>query len=281
MLSRNTLKFLYLSFFVISAVNAAEDSDKKKDKKEDLVVDVLLNSWDNVTVTNPDATTTLLTAKDGHRFKTLKVGDKTLYNVDTSKHDAVKLFKLKHGEEGWLKLLLHEARPVMFKKKGDKEYSEVKFASYYDDVLFKGKSAKELDASKHKEAELFTSTAFGTGQKFTFKKDFKPSKVTFDKKDVGKADKAKYLEVVVFVGSDKKTVVRLDYFYEGDSRLKEVYFELKDDKWVQMEQKDANKALNAMDPTWSLEYKPLVDKFSPLAILASLLIVAASVFYYL
>ncbi|EAN34294.1 merozoite surface antigen p32 [Theileria parva strain Muguga] len=280
MLSRNTLKFLYLSFFVISCVNAAKEEEKKKEKKEDLTVDVTLSSWENVTST-PEAGGTLLKANEGYRFKTLKVGDKTLYNVDTSKYDAVHLYKLTHDSDEWLKLLLHPAKPVMFKKKSDKEYSEVKFETYYDDVLFKGKSAKELDASKVTDTGLFTQESFGTGKKYTFNNSFKPSKVSFDKKDVGKPDKAKFLDVFVYVGSDDKKVVRLDYFFGGDSRLKEVYFELKDDKWVKMEQNDANKALHAMSDSWKLDYKPVVDKFSPLAVLASVLIVAASVFYNL
>nr|AAF69356.1 merozoite-piroplasm surface antigen Tams1 [Theileria annulata] len=285
MLSRTTLKFLYLSFFVISSVNAANEDDKKKeekkDEKKDVVLDVTATSCENVTFDTRDPNAVVLTVKEGHRFKTLKVGEKNLFNVDTSKHTPVQAFKLKHESDEWFRLNLHPAQPKMFKKKGDKEYSEVKFETYYDDVLFKGKSAKELDASKFDDAALFTPSAFGTGRKYTFKKEFKPSKVTFDKKDVGKADKAKYLDVFVFVSADSKKVVRLDYFYTGDSRLKETYFELKDDKWVQMSQADANKALNAMDSSWSPDYKPVVDKFSPLAVFASVLIVFSSVLYFL
>nr|AAF69381.1 merozoite-piroplasm surface antigen Tams1 [Theileria annulata] len=281
MLSRTTLKFLYLSFFVISSVNAANEDEKKKEEKKDVVLDVTLTSRENVTFKNVDPNTTELTVKDGFRFKTLKVGDKTLFNVDTSKHTPVQAFKLKHESDEWFRLNLHAAQPKMFKKKGDKEYSEVKFETYYDDVLFKGKSAKELDVSKFEDASLFTPSTFGSGKKYTFKKDFKPSKVLFEKKEVGKPNNAKYLDVFVFVSADSKKVVRLDYFYTGDSRLKETYFELKDDKWVQMSQADANKALNAMDSSWSSDYKPVVDKFSPLAVFASVLIVFSSVLYFL
>nr|AAF69446.1 merozoite-piroplasm surface antigen Tams1 [Theileria annulata] len=285
MLSRTTLKFLYLSFFVISSVNAANEDDKKKeekkDEKKDVVLDVTLTSCENVTFDTRDPNSVVLTVKDGFRFKTLKVGDKTLFNVDTGKHTPVKAFKLKHDSEEWFRLDLHAAQPKMFKKKGDKEYSESKFETYYDEVLFKGKSAKELDVSKFEDPALFTSANFGTGKKYTFKKDFKPSKVLFEKKEVGKPNNAKYLDVFVFVSADSKKVVRLDYFYTGDSRLKETYFELKDDKWVQMSQADANKALNAMDPAWSSDYKPVVDKFSPLAVFASVLIVFSSVLYFL
>nr|QDF62818.1 merozoite surface protein 1 [Theileria annulata] len=285
MLSRTTLKFLYLSFFVISSVNAANEDDKekeeKKDEKKDVVLDVLATSCENVAFDNRDPNSVVLTVAEGYRFKTLKVGDKTLFNVDTGKHTPVKAFKLKHDSEEWFRLDLHAAQPKMFKKKGDKEYSESKFETYYDEVLFKGKSAKELDASKFEDTALFTSSAFGTGKKYTFKKDFKPSKVLFEKKEVGKPNNAKYLDVFVFVSADSKKVVRLDYFYTGDSRLKETYFELKDDKWVQMSQADANKALNAMNPSWSTDYKPVVDKFSPLAVFATVLIVFSSVLYFL
>nr|AAF69413.1 merozoite-piroplasm surface antigen Tams1 [Theileria annulata] len=281
MLSRTTLKFLYLSFFVISSVNAANEDEKKKEEKKDVVLDVTLTSCENVTFDTRDPNSVVLTVKDGFRFKTLKVGDKTLFNVDTGKHTPVKAFKLKHDSEEWFRLDLHAAQPKMFKKKGDKEYSESKFETYYDEVLFKGKSAKELDASKFEDASLFTPSTFGTGKKYTFKKEFKPSKVVFDKKDVGKPNNAKYLDVFVFVSADSKKVVRLDYFYTGDSRLKETYFELKDDKWVQMSQSDANKALNAMDSSWLADYKPVVDKFSPLAVFASVLIVFSSVLYFL
>uniref|UniRef100_A0A3B0MVM9 Merozoite-piroplasm surface antigen Tams1 n=1 Tax=Theileria annulata TaxID=5874 RepID=A0A3B0MVM9_THEAN len=281
MLSRTTLKFLYLSFFVISSVNAANEDDKKKEEKKDVVLDVTATSCENVTFDTRDPNAVVLTVKDGFRFKTLKVGDKTLFNVDTSKHTPVKAVKLKHESDEWFELLLHPAQPKMFKKKGDKEYSESKFETYYDDVLFKGKSAKELDASKFEDASLFTPSTFGSGKKYTFKNEFKPSKVTFDKKDVGKPNNAKYLDVFVYVSADSKKVVRLDYFYTGDSRLKETYFELKDDKWVQMSQSDANKALNAMDSSWLADYKPVVDKFSPLAVFASVLIVFSSVLYFL
>nr|AAF69392.1 merozoite-piroplasm surface antigen Tams1 [Theileria annulata] len=281
MLSRTTLKFLYLSFFVISSVNAANEDEKKKEEKKDVVLDVTATSCENVTFDTRDPNAVVLTVKEGHRFKTLKVGEKTLFNVDTSKHTPVKALKLKHESDERFKLNLHPAQPKMFKKKGDKEYSEVKFETYYDDVLFKGKSAKELDASKFDDAALFTPSAFGTGRKYTFKKEFKPSKVTFEKKEVGKPNNAKYLDVFVFVSADSKKVVRLDYFYTGDSRLKETYFELKDDKWVQMSQSDANKALNAMDSSWLADYKPVVDKFSPLAVFASVLIVFSSVLYFL
>nr|AAF69366.1 merozoite-piroplasm surface antigen Tams1 [Theileria annulata] len=281
MLSRTTLKFLYLSFFVISSVNAANEDEKKKEEKKDVVLDVTATSCENVAFDNRDPNSVVLTVAEGYRFKTLKVGDKTLFNVDTGKHTPVKAFKLKHDSEEWFRLDLHAAQPKMFKKKGDKEYSESKFETYYDEVLFKGKSAKELDASKFEDTSLFTSSAFGTGKMYTFKKEFKPSKVTFEKKEVGKPNNAKYLEVVVFVGSDSKKFVKLYYFYTGDSRLKETYFELKDDKWVQMSQADANKALNAMNPSWSTDYKPVVDKFSPLAVFASVLIVFSSVLYFL
>nr|AAF69434.1 merozoite-piroplasm surface antigen Tams1 [Theileria annulata] len=285
MLSRTTLKFLYLSFFVISSVNAANEDDKKKeekkDEKKDVVLDVTLTSCENVTFDTRDPNSVVLTVKDGFRFKTLKVGDKTLFNVDTGKHTPVKAFKLKHDSEEWFRLGPLLPLTKMFKKKGDKEYSESKFETYYDEVLFKGKSAKELDVSKFEDPALFTSANFGTGKKYTFKKDFKPSKVLFEKKEVGKPNNAKYLDVFVFVSSDSKKVVRLDYFYTGDSRLKETYFELKDDKWVQMSQSDANKALNAMDSSWLADYKPVVDKFSPLAVFASVLIVFSSVLYFL
>nr|AAF69370.1 merozoite-piroplasm surface antigen Tams1 [Theileria annulata]AAF69371.1 merozoite-piroplasm surface antigen Tams1 [Theileria annulata]AAF69372.1 merozoite-piroplasm surface antigen Tams1 [Theileria annulata] len=281
MLSRTTLKFLYLSFFVISSVNAANEDEKKKEEKKDVVLDVTATSCENVAFDNRDPNSVVLTVAEGYRFKTLKVGDKTLFNVDTGKHTPVKAFKLNHDSEEWFRLDLHAAQPKMFKKKGDKEYSESKFETYYDEVLFKGKSAKELDASKFEDTSLFTSSAFGTGKMYTFKKEFKPSKVTFEKKEVGKPNNAKYLEVVVFVGSDSKKFVKLYYFYTGDSRLKETYFELKDDKWVQMSQTDANKALNAMNPSWSTDYKPVVDKFSPLAVFASVLIVFSSVLYFL
>nr|CAB43494.1 Ms1-1 protein [Theileria lestoquardi] len=281
MLSRTTLKFLYLSFFVISSVSAASESDNKKDDKKDVTLDVTLTSCENVDFHTRDANTTELLVKDGFRFKTLKVGDKTLYNVDTSKHTPVQAFKLKHDSEEWFRLNLHPAQPKMFKKTGDKEYKEVKFETYYDDVLFKGKSKKKLDASKFEDTSLFTSATFGSGKKFTFKKEFKPSDVVFDNKTVGNPRNARYLDVFVYVGPDAKKVVRLDYFYTGDSRLKETYFHLKEEKWEQVEQSEANKLLNAMDTSWALDYKPAVDKFSPLAVFVSLLIVFSSFLYFL
>nr|ACR54941.1 piroplasm surface antigen [Theileria sinensis]ACR54943.1 piroplasm surface antigen [Theileria sinensis] len=290
MLSKRYLNALCLGYFLIFSAHAAEEpkknGDKKDDKKEgdkkDLTLEVTATSAENVTVNSTNALDVVFTAAEGFRFKTLKVGDKTLYTVDTSKFTPTVAHRLKHGDDLFFKLNLHNAKPLLFKKKSDKEWVQFNYATYLDDVLWKEKKeTKDLDASKFAEATLFKRDPFGSGYVYDFVGNFKVKKVTFENKDVGKHDKCKYTAVKVYVGADNNKIVRLDYFYTGDERFKEVYFELVDGKWKKLEQNDANKDLHAMNSAWALDYKPLVDKFSPLAVLSAVLIASFAVFYYL
>nr|AAB61365.1 32 kDa immunodominant piroplasm antigen [Theileria mutans] len=279
MVSNRNLKLLCLGFLYIASAACADEP--KKEEPKDLTVNVNVDATDNVVYNLTDPNYVTLTAQNGYRFKTLKAGDKTFYTVDTSKFSPTHAFRLKHAEDLFFKLELVPAKPVMFKKKSDTEWTSFKYAQYMDDVLFKGKEEKELDVSKFADETLFTSSAFGTGKLYTSKDTFKVTKVVYDKTEVGKSAKAKFTGVKVYVGSDDKKVVRLNYFYTGDERLKEVYFHLKDDKWTKLEQTEANKLLHAMDSNWPADYKPTVDKFSPLAVLSSLAIVSLFAVYFL
>nr|BBB87349.1 major piroplasm surface protein [Theileria sp. NY-2017] len=288
MLSKQSLKLLYFGLLLISSANAAGSAEEekkpeeKKEDKKDVTLDVTATSHDNVTFDSTNANDVVLTCKEGFRFKTLKVGDKTLYTVDTGKYTPTKAHQLKHADDHFFRLNLEAAKPLLFKKKSDKEWNEYKFDEYLDKVVWKEKKdAKEVDASKFSDTALFTSDTFGSGKVHKFKGDHKVSKVMWDKKAVGDPSKAKYTDVVVYEGPDDKRLVRLDYFYVGDGRFKETYFKLVDDKWKKLEQSEANKDLHALNPEWSLDYKPVVDKFSPLAAITSVVIAAFAVLYYL
>nr|WLW11214.1 major piroplasma surface protein [Theileria orientalis] len=283
MLSKRSFNLLCLGYFLIFAAAAEEKKEPAKaEEKKDLALEVNATQAENVTVNATKPDDVVFTANDGYRFKTLKVGDKTLYTVDTAKFTPTVAHRLKHGDALFFKLELSPAKPLLFKMKSDKEWVQFGYAQYLDEVLWKEKKeTKDLDASKFAEAGLFAADAFGTGKVYDFVGPFKIQKVKFENLDVGDSKKAKYTAVKVYVGTDDKKIVRLDYFYTGDERFKEVYFKLVDGKWKKLEQSEANKDLHAMNDAWSLEYKPLVDKFSPLAVLSAVLIASLAVFFYL
>nr|BAA31947.1 piroplasm major immunodominant protein [Theileria sp.] len=284
MLSKRSFNLLCLGYFLIVSARAAEEKKEgaKAEEKKDLALELNTTQADHVTVNTSNANDVVLTAAEGYRFKTLKVGDKTLYTVDTSKFTPTVAHRLKHGDDLYFKLNLSNAKPLLFKKKTDKDWVQFNFGQYLEEVLWKDKKdTKDLDASKFTDTGLFSAEAFGTGKVYSFVGNFKVKKVMFEDKEVGKADKAKFTTVKVYVGTDDKKVVRLDYFYMGDERFKEVYFKLVDGKWKKQEQSEANKDLHAMNTAWPLDYKPLVDKFSPLAVLSAVLIASLAVFYYL
>nr|BAA90709.1 major piroplasm surface protein [Theileria sergenti] len=283
MLSKRSFNVLCLGYFLIVSATAEEKKEAAKaDEKKDLALEVNATQAENFTVNATNVNDVVFTANEGYRIKTLKVGDKTLYTVDTSKFTPTVAHRLKHAEDLFLKLDLSHAKPLLFKKKSDKEWVQFSFAQYLDEVLWKEKKeSKDLDASKFAEAGLFAPDAFGTGKVYDFVGNFKVTKVKFEDKEVGDSKKAKYTAVKVYVGTDDKKIVRLDYFYTGDERFKEVYFKLVDGKWKKLEQSDANKDLHAMNNAWPLDYKPLVDKFSPLAVLSAVLIALLAVSYYL
>nr|ACL68412.1 piroplasm surface antigen [Theileria sergenti] len=282
MLSKRSFNVLCLGYFLIVSATAEEKKEAAKaDEKKDLALEVNATQAVNFTVNATNANDVVFTANEGYRIKTLKVGDKTLYTVDTSKFTPTVAHRLKHAEDLFLKLDLSHAKPLLFKKKSDKEWVQFSFAQYLDEVLWKEKKeSKDLDASKFAEAGLFAPDAFGTGKVYDFVGNFKVTKVKFEDKEVGDSKKAKYTAVKVYVGTDDKKIVRLDYFYTGDERFKEVYFKLVDGKWKKLEQSEANKDLHAMNDAWPLDYKPLVDKFSPLAVLSAVLIALLAVSYY-
>nr|ARK38559.1 major piroplasm surface protein [Theileria orientalis]ARK38575.1 major piroplasm surface protein [Theileria orientalis] len=283
MLSKRTFNVLCLGYFLIVSATAAEEKkDAKAEEKKDLTLEVNATAAEHFKVDASNANDVVFTAEEGYRIKTLKVGDKNLYTVDTSKFTPTVAHRLKHADDLFFKLNLSHAKPLLFKKKTDKDWVQFSFAQYLDEVVWKEKKeVKDLDASKFADAGLFAAEAFGTGKVYNFIGNFKVKKVMFEEKDVGDANKAKYTAVKVYVGSDEKKVVRLDYFYTGDERFKEVYFKLVDGKWKKVEQSEANKDLHAMNSAWPLDYKPLVDKFSPLAVLSAVLIASLAVFYYL
>nr|BAA90714.1 major piroplasm surface protein [Theileria sergenti] len=283
MLSKRTFNVLCLGYFLIVSATAAEEKkDAKAEEKKDLTLEVNATAAEHFKVDASNANDVVFTAEEGYRIKTLKVGDKNLYTVDTSKFTPTVAHRLKHADDLFLKLDLSHAKPLLFKKKTDKDWVQFSFAQYLDEVVWKEKKeVKDLDASKFADAGLFAAEAFGTGKVYNFIGNFKVKKVMFEEKDVGDSNKAKYTAVKVYVGSDEKKVVRLDYFYTGDERFKEVYFKLVDGKWKKVEQSEANKDLHAMDSAWPSDYKPLVDKFSPLAVLSAVLIASLAVFYYL
>nr|ARK38556.1 major piroplasm surface protein [Theileria orientalis] len=283
MLSKRTFNVLCLGYFLIVSATAAEEKkDAKAEEKKDLTLEVNATAAEHFKVDASNANDVVFTAEEGYRIKTLKVGDKNLYTVDTSKFTPTVAHRLKHADDLFFKLNLSHAKPLLFKKKTDKDWVQFSFAQYLDEVVWKEKKeVKDLDASKFADAGLFAAEAFGTGKLYNFIGNFKVKKVMFEEKDVGDSNKAKYTAVKVYVGSDEKKVVRLDYFYTGDERFKEVYFKLVDGKWKKVEQSEANKDLHAMNSAWPLDYKPLVDKFSPLAVLSAVLIASLAVFYYL
>nr|ACR54947.1 piroplasm surface antigen [Theileria sergenti]AXL09917.1 MPSP protein [Theileria orientalis] len=283
MLSKRTFNVLCLGYFLIVSATAAEEKkDAKAEEKKDLTLEVNATAAEHFKVDASNANDVVFTAEEGYRIKTLKVGDKNLYTVDTSKFTPTVAHRLKHADDLFFKLNLSHAKPLLFKKKTDKDWVQFSFAQYLDEVVWKEKKeVKDLDASKFADAGLFAAEAFGTGKVYGFIGNFKVKKVMFEEKDVGDSNKAKYTAVKVYVGSDEKKVVRLDYFYTGDERFKEVYFKLVDGKWKKVEQSEANKDLHAMNSAWPLDYKPLVDKFSPLAVLSAVLIASLAVFYYL
>nr|AXL09919.1 MPSP protein [Theileria orientalis] len=283
MLSKRTFNVLCLGYFLIVSATAAEEKkDAKAEEKKDLTLEVNTTAAEHFKVDASNANDVVFTAEEGYRIKTLKVGDKNLYTVDTSKFTPTVAHRLKHADDLFFKLNLSHAKPLLFKKKTDKDWVQFSFAQYLDEVVWKEKKeVKDLDASKFADAGLFAAEAFGTGKVYGFIGNFKVKKVMFEEKDVGDSNKAKYTAVKVYVGSDEKKVVRLDYFYTGDERFKEVYFKLVDGKWKKVEQSEANKDLHAMNSAWPLDYKPLVDKFSPLAVLSAVLIASLAVFYYL
>nr|AEW90249.1 major piroplasm surface protein [Theileria sergenti] len=283
MLSKRTFNVLCLGYFLIVSATAAEEKkDAKAEEKKDLTLEVNATAAEHFKVDASNANDVVFTAEEGYRIKTLKVGDKNLYTVDTSKFTPTVAHRLKHADDLFFKLNLSHAKPLLFKKKTDKDWVQFSFAQYLDEVVWKEKKeVKDLDASKFADAGLFAAEAFGTGKVYNFIGNFKVKKVMFEEKDVGDANKAKYTAVKVYVGSDEKKVVRLDYFYTGDERFKEVYFKLVDGKWKEVEQSEANKDLHAMNSAWPSDYKPLVDKFSPLAVLSAVLIASLAVFYYL
>nr|AXL09920.1 MPSP protein [Theileria orientalis] len=283
MLSKRTFNVLCLGYFLIVSATAAEEKkDAKAEEKKDLTLEVNATQAEHVTVNATNANDVVFTAEEGYRFKTLKVGDKTLYTVDTSKFTPTVAHRMKHAEDLFFKLNLSHAKPLLFKKKSDKDWVQFNYAQYLEDVLWKEKKErKDLDVSKFSDAGLFAAEAFGTGKVYDFVGNFKVSKVKFEEKVVKDDSKAKYTAVKVYVGTDDKKVVRLDYFYTGDERFKEVYLKVVDGKWKKVEQSEANKDLHAMNSAWPLDYKPLVDKFSPLAVLSAVLIVSLAAFYYL
>nr|AEW90248.1 major piroplasm surface protein [Theileria sergenti] len=283
MLSKRTFNVLCLGYFLIVSATAAEEKkDAKAEEKKDLTLEVNATAAEHFKVGASNANDVVFTAEEGYRIKTLKVGDKNLYTVDTSKFTPTVAHRLKHADDLFFKLNLSHAKPLLFKKKTDKDWVQFSFAQYLDEVVWKEKKeVKDLDASKFADAGLFAAEAFGTGKVYNFIGNFKVKKVMFEEKDVGDSNKAKYTAVKVYVGSDEKKVVRLDYFYTGDERFKEVYFKLVDGKWKKVEQSEANKDLHAMNSAWPSDYKPLVDKFSPLAVLSAVLIASLAVFYYL
>nr|BAA01795.1 piroplasm major immunodominant protein [Theileria sergenti] len=283
MLSKRTFNVLCLGYFLIVSATAAEEKkDAKAEEKKDLTLEVNATAAEHFKVDASNANDVVFTAEEGYRIKTLKVGDKNLYTVDTSKFTPTVAHRLKHADDLFFKLNLSHAKPLLFKKKTDKDWVQFSFAQYLDEVVWKEKKeVKDLDASKFADAGLFAAEAFGTGKLYNFIGNFKVKKVMFEEKDVGDSNKAKYTAVKVYVGSDEKKVVRLDYFYTGDERFKEVYFKLVDGKWKKVEQSEANKDLHAMNSAWPSDYKPLVDKFSPLAVLSAVLIASLAVFYYL
>nr|ACR54946.1 piroplasm surface antigen [Theileria sergenti] len=283
MLSKRSFNVLCLGYFLIVSATAAEEKkDAKAEEKKDLTLEVNATAAEHFKVDASNANDVVFTAEEGYRIKTLKVGDKNLYTVDTSKFTPTVAHRLKHADDLFFKLNLSHAKPLLFKKKTDKDWVQFSFAQYLDEVVWKEKKeVKDLDASKFADAGLFAAEAFGTGKLYNFIGNFKVKKVMFEEKDVGDSNKAKYTAVKVYVGSDEKKVVRLDYFYTGDERFKEVYFKLVDGKWKKVEQSEANKDLHAMNSAWPLDYKPLVDKFSPLAVLSAVLIASLAVFYYL
>nr|AAY82450.1 major surface protein [Theileria sergenti]ACT78973.1 major piroplasm surface protein [Theileria sp. JN51]BAA90705.1 major piroplasm surface protein [Theileria sergenti] len=283
MLSKRSFNVLCLGYFLIVSATAAEEKkDAKAEEKKDLTLEVNATAAEHFKVDASNANDVVFTAEEGYRIKTLKVGDKNLYTVDTSKFTPTVAHRLKHADDLFFKLNLSHAKPLLFKKKTDKDWVQFSFAQYLDEVVWKEKKeVKDLDASKFADAGLFAAEAFGTGKVYNFIGNFKVKKVMFEEKDVGDSNKAKYTAVKVYVGSDEKKVVRLDYFYTGDERFKEVYFKLVDGKWKKVEQSEANKDLHAMNSAWPSDYKPLVDKFSPLAVLSAVLIASLAVFYYL
>nr|BAA90718.1 major piroplasm surface protein [Theileria sergenti] len=283
MLSKRTFNVLCLGYFLIVSATAAEEKkDAKAEEKKDLTLEVNATAAEHFKVDASNANDVVFTAEEGYRIKTPKVGDKNLYTVDTSKFTPTVAHRLKHADDLFFKLNLSHAKPLLLKKKTDKDWAQFSFAQYLDEVVWKEeKEVKDLDASKFADAGLFAAEAFGTGKVYNFIGNFKVKKVMFEEKDVGDSNKAKYTAVKVYVGSDEKKVVRLDYFYTGDERLKEVYFKLVDGKWKKVEQSEANKDLHAMNSAWPSDYKPLVDKFSPLAVLSAVLIASLAVFYYL
>nr|WLW11232.1 major piroplasma surface protein [Theileria orientalis] len=283
MLSKRSFNLLCLGYFLIVSAAAEEKKEPAKaEEKKDLALEVNATSGEHFKVNATNSNDVVFTVDDGYRIKTLKVGDKALYTVDTSKFSPTVAHRLKHGEDLFFKLDLSNAKPLLFKKKTDKDWVQFSYAQYLEEVVWKQKTElKDLDVSKFAEAALFSSDAFGTGKVYDFIGNFKIKKGKFEEKDVGNANKAKYTAVKVYVGTDDKKVVRLYYFYTGDERFKEVYFKLVDGKWKKQEQTEANKDLHAMNPAWPLDYKPLVDKFSPLVVLSAVLIASLAVFFYL
>nr|ACB87598.1 33 kDa piroplasm surface protein [Theileria sp. ex Xiantao cow] len=283
MLSKRSFNLLCLGYFLICSATAEEKKEPAKaEEKKDLALEVNATQGENFAVNATNANDVVFTASEGYRFKTLKVGDKTLYTVDTSKFTPTVAHRIKHGDALFFKLDLSHAKPLLFKKKTDKDWVQFNFGQYLEEFVWKDKKEhKDLDASKFTEAGLFAADTFGTGKVYDFVGAFKVKSVKFENLVVGAPKKAKYTAVKVYVGTDDKKVVRLDYFYTGDERFKEVYFELVDGKWKKLEQSEANKDLHAMNNAWPLDYKPLVDKFSPLAVLSAFLIASLAVFYYL
>nr|WLW11236.1 major piroplasma surface protein [Theileria orientalis] len=283
MLSKRSFNLLCLGYFLICSATAEEKKEPAKaEEKKDLALEVNATQGENFTVNATNANDVVFTASDGYRFKTLKVGDKTLYTVDTSKFTPTVAHRIKHADALFFKLDLSHAKPLLFKKKTDKDWVQFNFGQYLDKFVWKEKKElKDLNASKFTKAGLFAVDTFGTGKVYDFDGPFKVKSVKFEDKVVGDPKKAKYTAVKVYVGTDDKRVVRLDYFYTADERFGEVYFKLVDGKWKRLEQSEANKDLHAMNNAWPLDYKPLVDKFSLLAVLSAFLVASFAVFFYL
>nr|WLW11234.1 major piroplasma surface protein [Theileria orientalis] len=283
MLSKRSFNFACVGYFFIMSPPAEERKEPAKaGEKKDLALEVNATHGENFTVNATNANDVVFTASSGYRFKTFKSGDRTLYTVDTSKFTPTVAHRIKHADALFFKLDLSHAKPLLFKKKTDKDGVQFNYGQYLEEFVWKEKKElKDLDASKYTEAGLFAPDTFGTGKVYDFVGPFKAKSVKFEDKVVGSPKKAKYTAVKVYVGTENKKVVRLDYFFPREERFKEVYFKLVDGKWKKLEQSEANKDLHAMTHAWPLDYKPLVDKFSPLAVLSAFLIASLAVFFYL
>nr|WLW11228.1 major piroplasma surface protein [Theileria orientalis] len=283
MLSKRSFNLLAGGFFLICSAAAEEKKDPAgAEEKRDFALEVSPPQGEYFTVSAPNASRVVFTASGEYRLKSHKGRDNPVYPGDTSILSPLVAHRIKHGDALFFNLACSHAKPLLFKKKTAKDGVQFNIPQSLGEFVWKEKKElKALESSKFPEAVLFAVDPLVPGKVYDFLGPSKSKSFNFEKSVVWDAKKAKYPAVKVYVGSDEKKVVRLEYFYTADERFKEVYFKLVDGKWKKLEQSEANKDLHAMNNAWPLDYKPLVVKFSPLAALSAVLIASLAVFFYL